>query len=243
MLAADQSSTSFQNKSSGFVPAVFNQSSPNFQVSGSLEDSVGFGSSASWNIRSGVPLTDTTTPPASVSLSVPASSGGGGGGPSLSSSDVGGATGYAATPTAPASSRGVVKPPTLFYRSPTFSSHQSIRGTYDTSTPMIFVNGSAADVSLHSRFEWQRDLPLFLGQNIIAVRSQNSAGDQSITIGGVIERMLIGDVNNDHKVDDVDISLFTRAWKQYTPAADFNEDGTIDEVDLSLLVSHWERFW
>ena len=236
MLCWRRSMSTALNKSSGFVPAVL----INHQFSGERfsEDSVGFGS-ARRNIRTAF---HSRIRQPSVCFIRPASSGGGGGG-GLSSSDVGGATGYAATPTAPASSRGVVKPPTLIYRSPTFSSHQSIRGTYDTSTPMIFVNGSAADVSLHSRFEWQRDLPLFLGQNIIAVRSQNSAGDQSITIGGVIERMLIGDVNNDHKVDDVDISLFTRAWKQYTPAADFNEDGTIDEVDLSLLVSHWERFW
>ena len=151
--------------------------------------------------------------------------------------------GYAATPTAPTSSRVIVKPPTLIYRSPTFSSYQSIRGTHDPSTSLILVNGSAADVSLPSRSEWQRDLPLFLGQNIIAVRSQNSTGDQSIAIGGVIERILIGDVNHDRKVDDLDISLFTRAWKTYTPAADFNEDGTIDEGDLSLLVGHWGRSW
>ncbi len=40
-------------------------------------------------------------------------------------------------------------------------------------------------------------------------------------------------------VDDADLSLFTRAWRQYSLFADFNEDQRIDDQDLSLLVSHW----
>ena len=55
----------------------------------------------------------------------------------------------------------------------------------------------------------------------------------------LIHRRLIGDVNDNRVVDDVDLSLFTRYWKAYDRQGDFNEDGLIDDADLSLLASHW----
>jgi hypothetical protein len=67
--------------------------------------------------------------------------------------------------------------------------------------------------------------PLHLGDNTVGCT--------------VVHRRLIGDVNDNRVVDDVDLSLFTRYWKVYDRQGDFNEDGLIDDVDLSLFASHW----
>lgn len=103
----------------------------------------------------------------------------------------------------------------------------------------MIVNGSSNGVTFPSPNRWQLDLPLFLGFNDIVVQGKDSSGNTSPIIGGQVQRLLIGDVNTDHTVNDRDLSLFTRAWKKYTPFADFNEDGLVNDVDLSLLASHW----
>ncbi len=56
-----------------------------------------------------------------------------------------------------------------------------------------------------------------------------------------MRRRLVGDVNDSQYVDDIDLSLFSRAWGRSVPEADFNEDGLVDDLDLSLLASHWNR--
>lgn len=231
VLATDASSTSYQNFDSTFAPMMFNQSSPNFKMTGSVESIVGVGMSPSFStIRSGVPLTDpplATTPPATGG-----EGGGGGGGPIP-----GTPSGFAPTGTTPLG----VTPPTLTFRSPTFLSHQVIGGTMDSKSARVVVNGSSNGVAFLSSERWQLDLPLFLGNNAIYVYAEDTRGGRTATIYGEIERMLIGDVNRSRFVDDFDLSLFTRAWKTYNFFADFNEDGRIDDFDLSLLASHWGR--
>ena len=90
---------------------------------------------------------------------------------------------------------------------------------------------------------WKKDMPLFLGYNDLSVHAETAAGNKSAVVGGQIHRMLIGDVNVSRRVDDADISLFSRAWHKYTFFADFNEDGLVDDVDLSLLASHWLNYY
>jgi len=68
-------------------------------------------------------------------------------------------------------------------------------------------------------------VPLHLGDNLVG--------------NTVVHRRLIGDVNDDRLVDDIDLSLFTRHWKLYDRQSDFNEDGLIDDIDLSLFARHW----
>ncbi|HVM90770.1 MAG TPA: dockerin type I domain-containing protein [Verrucomicrobiae bacterium] len=69
--------------------------------------------------------------------------------------------------------------------------------------------------------------PLRLGDNLVG--------------NTVVHRRLIGDVNDNRVVDDIDLSLFTRYWKSYDRQGDFNEDGLIDDIDLSLFASHWAQ--
>ncbi|MBU1629471.1 hypothetical protein KKD88_00130, partial [Patescibacteria group bacterium] len=136
-----------------------------------------------------------------------------------------------------------VPPPTLNFRSPTFFSHRRIYGTRDVAVQAILVNDSSVGVKLTAPIDWEKDMPVFLGYNDLYVQAQDSGGNKSATVYGQLKRMLIGDVNDSHRVDDVDLSLFTRAWKEYTFFADFNEDNVIDDLDLSLLASHWQHFF
>jgi hypothetical protein len=224
VLATDQSSPNFQNKDATFAPAVFNESSPNFQINGSVDSIVGSADSPNFTVKSGVPLNDGGAAPIP-----PPPSGGGGGGLSAGS---GSGTGSLPPPSS------TVPSPTLSFHSPTFKSHQVIGGSRDASTSVL-VNGSENGVTYPDSTHWLFDLPLFLGLDDIRVEARSSSGSYSFPYGGTIERMLIGDVNKNHIVDDVDLSLFTRAWKKFNFFADFNEDGRIDDADLSLLASHW----
>ena len=216
-LAADPASLNFQIQGASFVPVVAEGSSANFGVTTVIDPIVGLSDSPSWNIRHGAPVNDaagSVPPPPSptVVTGVPPPS-----------------------PTAV----GKVPVPTLIYNSPTFASHQVIRGLFPVGATGVWVNGSANGVKILSKNNWIRDLPLFLGVNQLQAQSVDAGGKRSVAVVGTIERMLIGDVNRSRHVDDVDLSLFTRAWKRYNPFADFNEDGKVDDVDLSLFASHW----
>lgn len=239
--AVDSSSPNFQNDGSTFAPAVFDASSPSFQLNGAVDAIVGLSGSANFNVRHGVPVKDTIVPPTPPQ---PPSGGGGGGGGGGGYTPP--ATTTTTTPPVPTPS-GKAKAPTLIYRSPTFLSHQVIGGARDATTVSITVNGSANGVQFTANDTWQRDMPLFIGYNDIRVQATDNAGLVSDVIGGQIERMLVGDSSRglgptfEHVVDDVDISLFTRAWRAYNFYSDFNEDGVIDDADLSLLASNWGR--
>ncbi|MEO5928182.1 MAG: dockerin type I domain-containing protein [Patescibacteria group bacterium] len=232
--AQTPSSPNFQNSDSATVPAVFSAASSNFKVDASIEALVGNAVSANFGIISGVPLTGPT-PVVPPPPPPPPPGGGGGGG--------GGGT----PPPAPTTTPPVVPPPgaykipnpTLEYRQYTFKSIQTIKGTRPKEATKIEVNGSTNGVTLFDSLQWKRDLPLFLGLNTIYVQAKDDGKGASDVITGTIERILIGDVNRSRLVDDIDLSLFTRAWKTYTFFADFNEDGVIDDADLSLLASHW----
>ena len=240
-LAQDQSSANFQNNGSAVIPADFTANSANYQISGTLDAITGLSNSPSFTIQHGEPVKPGTAPV--TPTPPPPSGGGGGGGGGGGLIPVTNVTTTVTTTTAVTSSTaGTVQPPTLLFQSPTFLSHETIGGAYESGQTIV-VNGAETGVTLTPSLYWSRDLPLFLGLNDIQVRSKNSAGALSEIIGGTAERMLIGDINRSHKVDDVDLSLFTKAWKQYNFFADFNEDKVIDDIDLSLLVSHWGLFY
>ncbi len=211
--AVDQNSASFKNNDSTFAPAALNVSSANFKVSGSLDVAVGASVSPGFSIQSGVPVTEGTAPVPSPS---PAPSGGGGGG-----------------------SVGYVAPPTFTFQTPTFKSHQLIKGTRGSRDTTILVNGSPDNIAYPTDSSWELDVPLRLGANVVIVQGKIPSGYATPSIGGTILRLLVGDVNRDGVVNDKDLSLFVRAWKKYTPYADFDENGVINDIDLSLLASHW----
>jgi len=212
VFALDQTSTNFQNKNSTFAPAVFDATSPNFVIKGSIDSIVGDSASPNFKNLSGIPMVEAVAIPSPA----PGSGVGGGGG------GVGG---------------GGIPVPIFSFQGLTFKSEQMLAGTRYSGATML-VNGSSNGVTYADAIHWQRDIPLFLGLNDIRVQAQ-AGGNFSSIVGGTIERLLIGDVNRSRRVDDADLSLFSRAWKKYTFFADFNEDRVINDADLSLLASHW----
>lgn len=227
--AETQSSANYVNVNPTMLPAAqLNLQSANYQIDASLETFVGSAQSANYLTQVGVPY---QPPPASPS---PAPGGGGGSG--------GG--GYIPYPNGTTSTVDATIPmPTLNVRRYTFKSVQTIFGNRPGPGYEIAVNGSTDGMRYPSATTWERDLPLFLGLNEVFVATKISTGATSLPVRAEIERILIGDVNRDQRVDDADLSLFTRAWSTYSFFADFNEDGIIDDADLSLLASHWGRFW
>ncbi|MBI5654191.1 hypothetical protein HZC53_00840 [Candidatus Uhrbacteria bacterium] len=214
--AIDTSSANYKDTAPTFAPAAGNVSSANYQVSGSVDYAVGKSDSAGFSVQSGVPFPDPSapTPP------VPPGPGGGGGGT--------GSVDY-------------VVPPTFTYKTPTFQSHQLINGTRGAQSAFISVNGSEVGVNYPTASTWSRDLPLFLGLNVIQVKARLPSGYVTPVVTGTIERLLIGDCNRDRVVNDRDLSILSRAFRTYNPFADFNEDGRVDDFDLSLLASHWKQ--
>ena len=49
----------------------------------------------------------------------------------------------------------------------------------------------------------------------------------------------IGDINNDGKVDILDLSTLLTKWGTSDTAADLNKNGSVDILDLSILLSKW----
>jgi hypothetical protein len=48
-----------------------------------------------------------------------------------------------------------------------------------------------------------------------------------------------GDLNNDGKVDVLDLSVLLSAWGTANTTADVNKDGSVNFFDLSILLAHW----
>lgn len=245
--AADQSSTNYEIKENTFVPASFNVNSASYIIDGSVEATVGLSDSANFTLRHGVPVKDlpAPTPPAPTPTPTVITGGGGGGGGFIPGPAA--TTSPTVTTTTPpvVTPSGTAKSPTLLYHSQTYLSHTLIYGKLGATGDVLTVNGSQNGVKYLSDLGWQLDMPLFVGYNEIRIQVKNSIDQYSDVIAGTVERMLIGngsrltDKTVEHVVGDVDISLFTRAWKKYDFYSDYNEDGKIDDIDLSLMVSHW----
>lgn len=220
VVAQNSSSTNFQNLNSSVIPLIIKTNSSNFSVDGSVESIVGSAQSGSFKNETGAQRDPGSLP------TPPIPSGGGGG-----------------VPTTSLIAGSVLEPPpSIFPIEWTYLRNKTIRGGRGIRDVLIFINGSPRDIDYPNAELWQRDLPLGLGDNEIFVQSK-SGSLMSLMVRAIIHRRLIGDVNDNRFVDDVDLSLLTRHWKRFDRQSDFNEDGLIDDVDLSLLASHWGRFY
>lgn len=228
VLAQDSSSANFKNTDSSVLPLIINTQSGNFIIDGSVEPIVGRAQSASFTMEGGAQGSDgvpAVVPPPPPPPPPPSGGGGGGGG--------GGGTPIPIGPP-------LEQVPTIDAKDWTYKTTALIQGSRGVAGSYILFNGSELQVVYTSESRWERLLPLGLGDNVIQVQAK--LGDSlSALVNGSVHRRLIGDVNDDHVVDDVDLSLFTRHWRKFDRQSDFNEDGMIDDIDLSLLASHWGR--
>lgn len=223
-LAQTATSTNYQNSDSSVLPLIVNTQSGNYVIDGSVEPIVGNSQSGSFKVEGGAQNPSGTTP---VVPPPPPPSGGGGGG---------GGGGLPLPSTGP-----LLEPaPSIDPRNWTYKTTALVQGNRGVAGASILFNGSDIGVTYPNEERWTRIVPLGLGDN--TVRVQAKSGDRlSIIVTGTVRRRLIGDVNDDRVVDDIDLSLFTRHWKRFDIQSDFNEDGMIDDIDLSLLASHWGR--
>ncbi|MCE9585749.1 hypothetical protein K8R04_00310 [Candidatus Uhrbacteria bacterium] len=227
VLAENASSPNFQNTDSSIIPLIINTVSANFIIDGSVSPIVGTAASANLIVESG-PQSDPGNPPVVIPPVIPPPSGGGGGG--------GGIPIPVPVPSGPL----LEPPPTIDPRRWTYKSTAMVQGNRGVTNAEIYLNGSNVDIVYPNADRWSRVLPLGLGDNTLVLQSKQ--GDRaSILVYGMVHRRLIGDVNDNRIVDDVDLSLFTRHWKAFDIQSDFDEDGLIDDVDLSLLASHWGK--
>jgi len=50
---------------------------------------------------------------------------------------------------------------------------------------------------------------------------------------------IVGDLNDDGKVNIFDLSILLSSWNTSSATADLNHDGSVNVFDLSILLSHW----
>jgi chitodextrinase len=80
------------------------------------------------------------------------------------------------------------------------------------------------------------------GTHVITAKAIDGSGNvatQAVTISlNNPPPAIIGDLNNDHKVNLYDLSIFLSHWGK-SGAGDFNNNGRVDIFDLSVLLSHY----
>lgn len=225
-VAQTQSSTNYQNANPSIESLVGEMQSSNYQISASVGVFTAETQSATYQLEAGAQGDPGSVP---TPVAPPASGDGGGGG--------GGVFYDVFTPT---TTTDLLPPPTLLARAWTYRNATTLSGLRGTEGAEILVNGSAQGVSYPTPVTWERLLPLALGNNEAYVQARKDSLVSPVAYG-VVRRRLVGDVNDSRRVDDVDLSLFTRHWNAFDAQSDFNEDGRIDDIDLSLLASHWNR--
>lgn len=230
VFAQSGTSSQYNGYNLGTTPATVQASSPNYILNGSLEPIVGE-TPTSTNYQGGAGAPKPFTPTSTIT-------------------PVGGPTG--GIPTYPSDPLGLwtqpgsalVVKPTILHRPWTYLSTGKVFGSRGTAGATILLNQSSQGIEYPSSIAWEKARhPLFLGNNTLVAQAQVS-GAYSYPVQSVMRRRLQGDYNDSQYVDDIDLSLFSRAWEHNADIyADFNEDGVVDDVDLSLLVSHWNHYF
>jgi hypothetical protein len=128
--------------------------------------------------------------------------------------------------------------------------------TTDTSANFTFnstENNSIFQCKLDAAAFSSCDLPqsysgLSSGSHTFSVEATDPAGNidatpatykWTITTTPLPPPAKVGDVNNDGKVDILDISVLLSNFSKATASCDLNKDGTVNVFDLSILLSHY----
>lgn len=156
-----------------------------------------------------------------------ATSGGGSGGG-------GGGGGAVATPTPTAPSVNDAIKTIAFSYKPTFL----LYGANSSETTSVKVNNSSDGVTFPTSTSWQKTLSLSFGLNTFKIVATNTAGSSTETVFELYRR-LIGDITQDSKVNDYDLSKLVKLWGGSDRNGDFNEDKSVNDYDFSMMVARW----
>jgi hypothetical protein len=81
------------------------------------------------------------------------------------------------------------------------------------------------------------------GAHSLSVRAYDAAGNTatSTTVNITLNpsNVVLGDANNDLRVNAIDLSILITRDGQNFAAADFNKDGTVGAADMAILLSKW----
>ena len=137
---------------------------------------------------------------------------------------------------------GIVSSPTvdssLTSLSFTYVSPFLLFGGKDAPVDSVTVNASATDVTYPTSTSWKKTIALSYGVNTFSLVAVDG-GSSSETASYSIYRRLIGDVGQDNKVNDYDLSKFVKLWGGTNRSGDFNVDNTVNDYDFSMLVARW----
>lgn len=111
-------------------------------------------------------------------------------------------------------------------------------GTKAVTATGVYVNDTTEGVTYVTTSRWQKTLTLSLGDNTIAIKAFNSAGESS-AVSHTLKRRKFGDANDNGQVNDYDFSLLANHWGENWPEADFNADNQVNDYDLSLMGANW----
>ncbi len=111
-------------------------------------------------------------------------------------------------------------------------------GTNGSTATSVKVNNSTEGVTLPTATSWKKTVALSFKSNKFSILASNGSGDSAVT-SYEIYRRLIGDLTQDNKVNDYDLSKLVRLWGGTSRNADFNMDGKVNDYDFSMMVARW----
>ena len=111
-------------------------------------------------------------------------------------------------------------------------------GTNSSTTTSLKVNDLTTGVTFPTTTSWQKTVSLAYGLNTFKIIASNSTGNSTETVYELYRR-LIGDMTQDSKVNDYDLSKLVKLWGGKDRGGDFNDDGSVNDYDFSMMVARW----
>lgn len=210
--AADSNNFQIDNDQAG--PTHFQQSSSGFTIDGSIEPIIGDTSSNNFGNEVGSP-----TLIGEESETAPETPGSGGGN-TLQGRITVNNTGC----------------PVIYKNLVNFS------GTRTANIIYMFLNSEISGFHFPTSTTWEKTAFLQEGSNRIEIwgRDANHVSTDKIVLN--LNKVRMGDVNQDGVTDDYDLSMLTRKWNTRGDCStDFNRDFITDDYDLSLLAAYWSN--
>ncbi|HVW23597.1 MAG TPA: Ig-like domain-containing protein [Candidatus Saccharimonadales bacterium] len=107
----------------------------------------------------------------------------------------------------------------------------------------FYVDGSLISSVTHAPFALNWDsYAVHNGSHTITAKAVDATGNFATQSAGITinnpQPPITGDLNGDHKVNILDLSVLLSHWNK-SGAGDFNNNGRVDIFDLSVLLSHY----
>jgi hypothetical protein len=114
-------------------------------------------------------------------------------------------------------------------------------GTVGNVVQISSVDYATNTITLASPMTWSNGASIWLYKKSDGIRVlYGSAPDYGAYEYGNILLAIEGDLNEDGRVDVIDLGILLLNWGSTSrPAADINQDGRVDVIDFGILLSNW----